>query len=422
LRRTVIISGFLFEASGELFSFNILLFVAILNQLTTIFLPGNKENTAGKIFADAFNKTSQPFILADADLKIVYFNDTARSSIKKIFSKILSAETMLKDVFRFEDFFRENFEKCRKTGCSKFEITYTAHGHKVYLLFEIVSTDSGLLLLNWSDVTETSKKLTDLSNNLAEKEKIFSLIAHDLINPLTGVIGFSELLSREFSRDNLDSDGIPRIRDWNLERLKKITERIDIINNSTKEVYSLLENLLDWSRSRSRDLKPWLERINIHESIESVISFSRSQADFKKITIDNLTDSSLFAGADRNMFKTIIRNFLSNAIKFTPRGGNIEINASVTSKSPEVKHGSHEKTEKTFIRIDVSDTGVGIPDKVLGELLTSGFNAPTKGTESERGTGIGLKVSKEYAEKMDGSISVKSKRGKGSIFSVTLPA
>lgn len=393
-----------------------------MNQTTTIILPGNKENTAEKILSDAFSKSGQPFILADSEMKIVYFNDKARSSVKKIFSRTLSAGTMLRDVFRFEDFFRENFDKCKETGCINFQITYTAHGHKTYLNFEIVNTGSGLFLLNWSDVTETNKKLTDLSNSLAEKEKIFSLIAHDLINPLTGVIGFSELLSREFSRDSIDGEGIPKIRDWNLERLKKITERIDIINNSTKEVYSLLENLLDWSRSRSSDLKPWLERINIHESVESVISFSKSQADFKKITIDNITDKSLFAVADRNMFKTIIRNFLSNAIKFTPRGGNIEISASLTGKSNIMKQGRRVKEGEFYIRTDITDTGVGIPDKVLGELLTPGFNAPTKGTESERGTGIGLKVSREFAEKMDGNISVKSKRGKGSIFSVTLPA
>ncbi|MCI0473363.1 MAG: HAMP domain-containing histidine kinase [Ignavibacteria bacterium] len=393
-----------------------------MDQLTTILLPGNKENTSGKIFAEVFNKTSQPFILTDAEMKIMHYNSAASSSVKKIFSKKLSDGIPLNEPLRFEDFFRENLDKCKEAGYSNFQITYTAHGQNTYINFQFVNTGSGLFLLNWSDVTETNKKITDLSNNLAEKEKIFSLIAHDLINPLTGVIGFSELLSREFSRDNLDSDGIPKIRDWNIERLKKITERIDIINNSTKEVYSLLENLLDWSRSRSSDLKPWLERINIHESIESVISFSKSQADFKKITIENLTDSALFAVADRNMFKTIIRNFLSNAIKFTPRNGNIEISSSLTSKSRAVKHGSNAKAGETYIRIDVSDTGVGIPDKVLGELLTPGFNAPTKGTESERGTGIGLKVSREFAEKMEGNISVKSKRGKGSIFSVTLPA
>jgi signal transduction histidine kinase len=122
------------------------------------------------------------------------------------------------------------------------------------------------------------------------------------------------------------------------------------------------------------------------------------------------------------MFKTIIRNFLSNAIKFTPKGGNIEISATLTSKCNVMKQGRDVIEGKSYIRTDVTDTGVGIPDKVLGELLTSGFNSPTKGTESERGTGIGLKVSKEFAEKMEGNISVKSKRGKGSIFSVTLPA
>jgi signal transduction histidine kinase len=384
-------------------------------------LPENKNYTPEILFTDAFKKTNQPFILADAEMMLMHFNNAASSSVKKIFSKKLSAGKPLGEVFKFEDFFRENFDKCRETGCSNFQIIYTAHGRKTYINFEIVMPDSKLFLLNWSDVTETNKKLTDLINSLAEKEKIFSLIAHDLINPLTGVIGFSELLSREFSRDSLDGDGIPQIRDWNLDRLKKITERIDIINNSTKEVYSLLENLLDWSRSRSQDVKPWLERINIYESVESVISFSKSQADFKKITVENLTDQSLFVIADRNMFKTIIRNFLSNAIKFTPRGGNIEISTAVTSKSPKEKHAPQKKTENIFARIDVSDTGVGIPDKVLSELLNPGFNAPTKGTESERGTGIGLKVSKEFAEKMDGQISVKSKRGKGSIFSVTLP-
>jgi two-component system, sensor histidine kinase and response regulator len=111
------------------------------------------------------------------------------------------------------------------------------------------------------------------------------------------------------------------------------------------------------------------------------------------------------------MLKTILRNFISNAIKFTPRGGTIEITTSDFSKSADEK----------FIRIDVTDTGVGIPDRTLQGLFIQGQNITTKGTESEKGTGLGLKLCKEFAEKMNGGVTIRSKRGKGTIASVSLP-
>ena len=111
------------------------------------------------------------------------------------------------------------------------------------------------------------------------------------------------------------------------------------------------------------------------------------------------------------MLKTVIRNFISNAIKFTPRGGVIEITTSDILKDGKEK----------YLRIDVTDTGVGIPDKTLSSLFIQGQNVTTKGTESEKGTGLGLKLCKEFAEKMNGNISIRSKRGKGTIASLSLP-
>jgi two-component system sensor histidine kinase/response regulator len=158
-------------------------------------------------------------------------------------------------------------------------------------------------------------------------------------------------------------------------------------------------------------INPSIEILNLSDIITSQVLFNKNQADFKNITIEYEAKENINVYADKNMLKTILRNFISNAIKFTPRRGIIEITTSDILKS---------EAEK-FIRIDVTDTGVGIPDRTLSTLFTEGQIVTTKGTESEKGTGLGLKLCKEFAEKMNGYITIRSKRGKGTIVSLSLP-
>ena len=225
-------------------------------------------------------------------------------------------------------------------------------------------------------------------------------------------MGFSELLFQDLEskkKSNLISEHIFSKDEF--EALNRIIKRTKLINTSTKEAYSLLENLLEWSRSKSNVINPSIEVLNITNIISSQVLFSKNQADFKNISIEYECEEDINVYADKNMLKTVLRNFISNAIKFTPRGGVIEITTSDILKDGKEK----------YLRIDVTDTGVGIPDKTLSSLFIHGQNITTKGTESEKGTGLGLKLCKEFAEKMNGNISIKSKRGKGTIASLSLP-
>lgn len=263
------------------------------------------------------------------------------------------------------------------------------------------------------DLSERIALVENLQKIIDDKDKLLSMISHDLINPITGIIGFSDLIIKEFKnipdylKKDLSESKLSKIEIKFYDSFERISQRANLINTSTKEVYSLLDNILEWTRINKNKIVTYLEPVNVYELVEDVVSYSMSSFVTKNITVENYINENSHIVTDKNMMKTIIRNFLSNAIKFTPRGGEIEITSS--------------KTLQGFIKISVSDNGVGIPDKHLKQILLSGSNIATKGTESEKGTGLGLKLCKEFAERLNGTITIKSKRGKGTIVTLVLP-
>lgn len=234
---------------------------------------------------------------------------------------------------------------------------------------------------------ETKKKLEDLN---ATKDKFFSIIAHDLKNPFSGILGLTKIL-KEDSEIELST-----------EDYKEIGETI---YTSADTAYKLLENLLEWSRSQTGTIKynPFL--FNLKNAINSVISINKSLADNKKITINKeIDDIDIFA--DINMLNTIIRNLLTNAIKFTREGGVISVISSVN---------------KYEVMIKVIDNGVGINKNIIDKLFKINNKISTVGTNKEHGTGLGLLLCKEFVDKHGGIIGVESEEGKGSTFYFTIP-
>jgi two-component system, sensor histidine kinase and response regulator len=230
-------------------------------------------------------------------------------------------------------------------------------------------------------------QLTELN---ATKDKFFNIVAHDLKNPFTSLLGASELLY----------DEIDRLEKVNIRNLALI------LNDSAKSGYTILQNLLDWSRSQTGSLKINRENIRLRDLICENISTLQLQATNKRIEMiyDIAEDVSVFG--DRNMINSILRNILSNAIKFTYKSGKVII--TVKSITDEVI-------------VSVKDNGIGISEDKIEKLFRIDTRNSMPGTENEQGTGIGLKLCKEFVEKLGGSIWVESIVNKGSEFRFSIP-
>ena len=252
------------------------------------------------------------------------------------------------------------------------------------------------------DITDRKKAEQTLKENEqkmrklnAEKDKFFSIIAHDLKNPLNLMLGFSDLLIRNFDKYNN----------------KEKKEYINIIQQSVQNTYKLLENLLLWSRAQRGTIDFYPENRNLYLLSAKTIELLIQSAESKSITLSNQIPKDLYIEADENMFLTILRNLISNAIKFTPKGGKITIKA----------HSVTDKNKHSFAEISVKDNGIGIAKETLAQLFTISENVSTKGTEDEAGTGLGLMLCKEFVEKHGGKIRVESEVGKGSKFIFSFP-
>ena len=246
------------------------------------------------------------------------------------------------------------------------------------------------------DILKITEKELRTSNSA--KDKFFSIIAHDLKNPFNILLNFSNILADDF--DDLD--------------VKEKKEIIGYIQKSAKNTYNLLENLLMWSRLQRGKISLNSEKINLFELSQTTLKVLYYMAENKSISINNLIPKDTFVNADENMLATILRNLISNAIKFTPKGGNIEIGC------VETRHTLSQPHTVSQLQIYVKDNGVGIKKEIQTNLFNIAESTSTKGTEKESGTGLGLVICKEFVEKHKGKIWLESEVDKGSKFIFTL--
>lgn len=224
----------------------------------------------------------------------------------------------------------------------------------------------------------------------ASKNKFLSVIAHDLITPFNSLLGFTELLTEEAATNDREV-----IRNYS-----------GIIYQSSKELYYLLENMLQWSRALRNKIYYQPETFNIAKTIDNVKNIISIQADKKNINITTDTKGSLYPFADENLVDTILRNLLNNAIMNTPASGTIEI---------------HAKREDENIFVSVTDEGKGLSEEKLTELLEPDQLTDEENNVTKTGTGLSFIVVRKFVEKNNGKIFAKSKQGKGNIFTFTLP-
>jgi signal transduction histidine kinase len=256
--------------------------------------------------------------------------------------------------------------------------------------------EEGILEGSFIDITDRKHAEEALQNSEAElrelnatKDKFFSIIAHDLKSPFNSILGFSEMLKDE-ARD-LDIDSI--------------VEYAGIINSSVLHTFGLLENLLDWARMQQGRIPFEPQKILLNSIVNAEFEGLKNSADQKNIELNNYINQNLIITADENMISTVLRNLVSNAIKFAPNGGVVKVEASV---------------EDDNVKISVSDTGIGIKPETIRKLFKIETSFTTRGTENEKGTGLGLLLCKEFIEKHGGKVWVESAVGKGSCFNFTL--
>ena len=254
-------------------------------------------------------------------------------------------------------------------------------------------------------ILESEKKLIELNS---QKDKLFSIIAHDLKNPLGSFRQITKLLYDEY--DSFDE--------------KERKEFLQMIKESSIQVYELLENLLEWSRLQRNQIIFKPVQINLSELVNRVIELFKISADKKNIRILNNISSKSKVWEDPNALNTILRNLISNAIKFTPEGGEIEIGTiplnPPLAKGESVAGGLYSEENDKYITIYIRDSGIGMSRDILDKLFRIDESISTRGTAGEKGTGLGLILCKEFIEKHGGKIWVESEVGKGSTFYFTV--
>jgi PAS domain S-box-containing protein len=244
--------------------------------------------------------------------------------------------------------------------------------------------------------TEIQEKLIKSEKQLKElnstKDKFFSLIAHDLISPFNIILGYSDMLAQSV----------------NVKDYKEVEEFSQLIFNATKRTHSLLINLLDWSRLQTGRISFNPVVVNVFDVINEILGLSKNSASQKEIYINVDIKQGLIVIADQNMLNTVFRNLISNAIKYTPLNGLINISAFYNPKSE--------------FEFSIRDTGVGIKSDDIDKIFSIDVNFSTTGTANETGTGLGLMLCKEFIERHKGKIWAESKINEGSNFRFTIPS
>lgn len=300
------------------------------------------------------------------------FNDTKDKKIN-----FLQLQHQRDENFRLE---QENELILQRINRKNFQLI----GYSVSVLLLIV-----LSVVLYQKIVQKNRLNRELAHLNATKDTLFHIIAHDIKSPMSIMISFTELLKEDFD-------------DFEKAEILKILDRL---NKSSNEGLQLLENLLHWAKSQTGKLVFTPEKLQVAALVTDTIKLMSLNAQSKHIGIEVKVPEEVNCFADRNMTSVILRNLVSNAIKFTPKNGGIIIEANVI---------------KGEVCISISDNGVGIATEDLEKLFNIETSFSTIGTNHEKGSGLGLMLCKDFVTKQGGSIGVESEPGKGSRFFFTL--
>lgn len=261
-------------------------------------------------------------------------------------------------------------------------------------LIEELSINSQLLEQNANELIRLNEVISESEQQLKElnasKDKFFSIISHDLKNPFQTLIGYSDILASQADI-------------FSTEEIKEISTSL---NETTKNVYKLLENLLEWSRLQRGSMPLNLDYFDLYSIVNSNLEIVSPKAHSKNIKLINEVPKELIIFADINMINTVIRNLISNSLKFTNENGFIKITY---------------QSEDNYHVIKIIDNGIGMTENIKNKLFKIDENVTTLGTQQETGTGLGLILVKELVNKNSGEISVESEVGVGTTFIIKIP-
>ncbi|HEX2935256.1 MAG TPA: PAS domain-containing sensor histidine kinase [Bacteroidales bacterium] len=295
-------------------------------------------------------------------------------------------------------FKEETVQYCVNNECRFFHFSFCAMPEgalgKVCIIVsditELKKYQEELQLLVNERTAELQTTNRELEESNAIKDKLFSIIAHDLKSPFTTLLGFSELLVTNF-------------KEYDMEQFQMMLSHIQ---SAAKSAFTLLENLLLWAMAQNEQLQFSPELVNVTQLARDVTRNLKPMAAMKDIWINCLPDQPIEGFVDVNMFRTIIRNLVSNAIKFSYNGGSIDVNIS---------------SNDSELIIIVSDNGIGMTEDIKNKLFMLERNKSATGTAQEKGTGLGLLICHDFVQKHGGSIQIESELEKGSSFIVKLP-
>jgi len=257
----------------------------------------------------------------------------------------------------------------------------------VFLVFRVSANIGSQLLRAEMALLDNEKQLLQLN---VDKDRFISILSHDLINPFNNLLGLSEILKEDCRKLSPD----------------EIEVMAESINKSAQKTFNLLEDILIWGRTQQGNIPFNPQKLSFSEICNYITDLFDILAHNKMITIKCYISDNINVFADINMIKAVVRNLVSNALKFTSNGGTITIKADRNSEN---------------VVVSVSDNGIGIRAEDLPKLFDISQILTTKGTEDEAGTGLGLLICKDFIEKHKSKIMVESSPGKGSTFKFSLP-
>ena len=256
-------------------------------------------------------------------------------------------------------------------------------------VIKIIIVESDISIIREAEM-EIEKQRDELKVLNSTKDKFFSIIAHDLKNPFHAIIGFTDFLTQNYAR----------VKEKEKQRI------LELINSTSRSTYNLLENLLNWARTQTNAIRFNPRVFNIYEVVNENAKLLQISANKKDIEIINKIPEMEFVFADINMINTVVRNILTNAIKFTDNKGKVIIDAKIQTKN---------------VTVSITDTGIGIDKETLEGLFNLDDYKTSIGTSGETGTGLGLIICQEFMKKNHGDIYAKSEIGKGTTFFLTIP-
>ncbi|WCL50470.1 sensor histidine kinase [Leptospira sp. GIMC2001] len=238
-----------------------------------------------------------------------------------------------------------------------------------------------------------------------EKDKFFSIIAHDLRSPFNGFLGLTQILANEIDELNVD----------------EIKDMVLGMRKASVNLYELLENLLEWAtiQNSNRNLKR--EKVDLNSLIQESLYSLELVYTSKSINIVNEVPEGINILVDKKMILSVLRNIISNSLKYTNRFGSVTIQSFVKSNNESTCIRKDLNTNNSFIEIKITDTGVGMDEKLIPKLFLINEKTSNPGTEGEPSTGLGLILSKEFIDKHNGRIHVESKLGKGTEITISIP-